>query len=83
VPELPESLADQLVKLIRSIRQLELKKQPSISESIDWARTLIELGVDTLDAETTQETLNVVLKYRQDIERVAQQLKLPTSPHHN
>ncbi len=83
VPELPESLADQLVKLIRSIRQLELKKQPSISESIDWARTLIELGVETLDAETTQETLNVVLKYRQDLERVAQQLKLPPSPHHN
>ncbi len=83
VPELPEALADQLVKLIRSIRQLELKKQPSISESIDWARTLIELGVETLDATTTQETLNVVLKYRQDIERVSQQLKLPTSPHNN
>jgi MoxR-like ATPase len=83
VPELPESLAEQLVRLIRSIRQLELKKQPSISESIDWARTLVELGVDTLDAETTQETLNVVLKYRQDLERVSQQLKLPPSPHHN
>jgi MoxR-like ATPase len=83
VPELPESLAEQLVRLIRSIRQLELKKQPSISESIDWARTLVELGVDTLDPETTQETLNVVLKYRQDIERVSQQLKLPPSPHHN
>ncbi|MGH7855793.1 MAG: AAA family ATPase, partial [Candidatus Binatia bacterium] len=65
------------------IRQLELKKRPSISESIDWARTLVELGVDSLDPETTQETLNVVLKYRQDLERVAQQLKLPPSPHHN
>ena len=83
VPDLPEALADQLVRLIRSIRQLELKKQPSISESIDWARTLVELGVETLDAETTQETLNVVLKYRQDLERVAQQLKLPRAPHHN
>jgi MoxR-like ATPase len=83
VPELPDSLAEQLVRLIRSIRQLELKKQPSISESIDWARTLVELGVDTLDPETTQETLNVVLKYRQDLEKVSQQLKLPPSPHHN
>lgn len=83
VPELPESIAEQLVRLIRSIRQLELKKRPSISESIDWARTMVELGVETLDADTTQETLNVVLKYRQDIERVAQQLKLPPSPHHN
>ncbi len=83
MPELPEALADQLVRLIRSIRQLELKKQPSISESIDWARTLVELGVETLDAETTQDTLNVVLKYRQDLERVAQQLKLPPSPQNN
>lgn len=83
VPRLPEALAEQLVRLIRSIRQLELKKKPSISESIDWARTLVELGVETLDAETTQDTLNVVLKYRQDLERVAQQLKLPPAPHHN
>jgi len=83
VPELPEALADQLVRLIRSIRQLELKKRPSISESIDWARTLVELGVETIDETVTQETLNVVLKYRQDLERVAQQLKLPPSPHHN
>lgn len=83
VPELPESIAEQLVRLIRSIRQLELKKRPSISESIDWARTMVELGVETLDADTTRETLNVVLKYRQDLERVAQQLKLPPSPHHN
>ena len=83
VPELPEALAEQLVRLIRSIRQLELKKRPSISESIDWARTLVELGVETLDADTTQGTLNVVLKYRQDLERVAQQLKLPPSPQNN
>jgi MoxR-like ATPase len=83
VPELPEALAEQLVRLIRSIRQLELKKRPSISESIDWARTMVELGVETLDAETTQGTLNVVLKYRQDLERVAQQLKLPPSPQNN
>jgi MoxR-like ATPase len=79
VPELPEVLADQLVRLIRSIRQIELKKRPSISETIDWARTLVELGVDTLDEQTTQDTLNVVLKYRQDLERVSQQLKLPPS----
>ena len=83
VPELPEALAEQLVRLIRSIRQLELKKQPSISESIDWARTLVELGVDTLDADVTKDTLNVVLKYRQDLDRVAQQLKLPPSPQNN
>jgi MoxR-like ATPase len=77
VPELPEKLADQLVRIIRAIRQLELKKQPSISESIDWARTIVELGVETLDEDVTRETLNVVLKYRQDLEHVAKQLKLP------
>ena len=80
VPELPEKLADQIVRVIRAIRQLELKKLPSISESIDWARTILELGVETLDEDTTQDTLNVVLKYRQDIERVAKQLKLPPLP---
>src|ERR671925_160630 len=74
VPELPEKLADQIVRVIRAIRQLELKKRPSISETIDWARTILELGVETLDEQTTNETLNVVLKYRQDLERVAQQL---------
>jgi len=84
VPELPEKLADQLVRIIRAIRQLELKKQPSISESIDWARTIVELGVETLDEDVTQETLNVVLKYRQDLEHVAKQLKLPpTAPQNN
>ena len=84
VPELPEKLADQIVRVIRAIRQLELKKRPSISETIDWARTILELGVETLDEQTTNETLNVVLKYRQDLERVAQQLKLPPpSPQNN
>ncbi|MGH2759969.1 MAG: AAA family ATPase [Actinomycetota bacterium] len=83
VPELPEKLADQLVRIIRAIRQLELKKQPSISESIDWARTIVELGVETLDEDVTRETLNVVLKYRQDLERVAQQLKLPPAAPQN
>jgi MoxR-like ATPase len=83
VPELPEALAEQMVRLIRAIRDIELKKKPSISESIDWARTLVELGIESLDENTTKDTLNVVLKYRQDLERVAQQLKLPPSPHHN
>ncbi len=83
VPELPQTLADQLVRLLRQMREMELKKRPSISESIDWAQTLVALGLDTLDESTTRETLNVVLKYRQDLERVAEQLQLPESPHHN
>jgi MoxR-like ATPase len=83
VPELPESLAEQMVRLLRSIRQMELKKKPSISESLDWARTVLELGIETLDAEVTKDMLNIILKHRQDLERVSQQLKLPPSPHHN
>jgi MoxR-like ATPase len=83
VPELPQALADQIVQLLQSIRQTELRKRPSISESIDWARTLVTLGVDTLDETTTRETLNVVLKHRQDLEKVAEQLKLPPNPGSN
>ena len=48
-PRRPEALADQLVRIVRSLRQLELKKPPSISETLDWARTLLELGFDTID----------------------------------
>ena len=52
VPEITESLADQIARIVRSIRQLELKKAPSVSETIDWARTLVLLGVEHIDAET-------------------------------
>jgi len=83
VPELPEALANQMVKLLHSIRQTDLRKKPSISETIDWARTLVTLGVETLDGSVAQETLNVVLKHRQDLEKVAEQLKLPPNPRAN
>ena len=52
VPGITESLADQVARIVRSIRQLELKKAPSVSETIDWARTLVLLGVEQIDAET-------------------------------
>jgi MoxR-like ATPase len=69
VPEINESLADQVARIVRSIRQLELKKAPSVSETIDWARTLVLLGIDQIDADTATETVNVLLKYRSDIEK--------------
>ena len=55
VPDITENLADQVARIVRSIRQLELKKSPSVSETLDWARTLMLLGVEQVDAETATE----------------------------
>ena len=76
VPEIAEQLADQLVQTVRALRALELKKSPSIAESIDWARTLVALGLDTLDEQAVQSTLGVVLKHASDHARAATSLKL-------
>jgi MoxR-like ATPase len=76
VPEVAEQLAGQLVNTVRALRALELKKSPSIAESIDWARTLVALGLDTLDEQAVKDTLGVVLKHASDHERAATQLKL-------
>ncbi len=76
VPEIAEQLADALVRTVRALRGLELKKSPSISESIDWARTLLALGLDTLDEPAVRATLGVVLKHSSDHARAATQLRL-------
>ena len=76
VPELPTALADQLVRTVRALRALELKKSPSIAETIDWARTLLALGLDTLDEKAVADTLGVVLKHATDQARAVTQLKL-------
>ena len=76
VPEVAEQLAEQLVRTVRALRALELKKSPSIAETIDWARTLVALGLDTLDEDAVKNTLGVVLKHASDHERAAAQLKL-------
>ncbi len=83
VPEAPAALADQLVRVVRSLRQLELKKPPSVSETLDWARTLLELGFGALDAEVLERTVNVVLKHRQDVERALTHLEVPSRPEMN
>ena len=76
VPEVPEALAEQLVRTIRTLRALELKKSPSIAESIDWARTLVALGIDTLDEAAVGQTLGVVLKHASDHARAVKELGL-------
>ena len=76
VPEIAEQLAGSLVSTVRALRAMELKKSPSISESIDWARTLLALGLDTLDEQAVRTTLGVVLKHASDHDRATTQLKL-------
>ena len=72
VPGIDEALADQIARIVRSIRQLDLKKAPSISETIDWARTLVLLGVERITPDVVGGTLHVLLKYQSDIERAQQ-----------
>src|SRR4051812_37785512 len=76
VPELDERVAAQLVATVARLRDLELKKAPSIAESVDWARTLIALHVDDLDAKAIDDTLGVVLKHASDTERAVRELRL-------
>ena len=73
VPGVDENLADQVARIVRSIRQLDLKKDPSVSETLDWARTLVLLGIDQIDAQTATDTVNVLLKYRTDIDKVVKE----------
>lgn len=74
VPDISDSLADQIARIVRSIRQLELKKAPSVSETLDWARTLMLLGVEHVDAETATSTANILLKYQSDIAKAVKEL---------
>ena len=74
VPDIQTALADQIVRTVALIRGLELKKAPSVSETLDWARTLLLLGVSELDTASATETLQVLLKYKTDIERASRQL---------
>jgi MoxR-like ATPase len=75
VPDVTDSLADQVARIVRSIRQLELKKHPSVSETIDWARTLLLLGVEHVDAGTAKATINILLKYQSDIAKAVRELE--------
>jgi MoxR-like ATPase len=76
VPGITENLADQIARIVRSIRQIDLKKAPSVSETIDWARTLVLLGIEHIDAQQAKETLHVLLKYQSDITKAAKELSV-------
>jgi len=74
VPDIDENLAEQIARVVRSIRELDLKKAPSISETIDWARTLVYLGRTEITPEVLGETLHVLLKYQSDIAKAKKEL---------
>ena len=76
VPELDDQLAEQLVRVVGVLRAMALKKVPSVSETIDWGRTLVALGLDTIDDETVLQTLGVVLKHQSDQLRAAAEMRL-------
>jgi MoxR-like ATPase len=78
-PELSETVARRLVEVVGMVRELDLKKPPSIAESIDWARALLLLGAQDIDAATFTETLSVIVKHRTDMDVVAERVGLKLS----
>jgi len=75
VPNIAETLAEEVVSVVQRIRQLDLKKTPSISETLDWAKALTLLNADRLDEHTVNDTLNTILKYEGDIRKAQDELK--------
>ena len=73
-PELPEALTRRLVEVIDMVRALDLKKPPSIAESIDWARTLLLMGAEDIDRETFEQSMSIIVKHRTDIDLVAERV---------
>jgi MoxR-like ATPase len=69
VPGISEHLATQITRIVRSLRTLDLKKHPSISETLDWARTLVLIGVEDVEESQLRETMSVLLKYQSDIKK--------------
>ena len=74
-----ENLADQIARIVRSIRAMDLKKAPSVSETLDWARTLVLLGIDSIDEKLATETLHILLKYQTDIQKAQKELAVESA----
>ncbi|HWE30185.1 MAG TPA: MoxR family ATPase [Polyangia bacterium] len=74
IPEAQATLAESVVRVVQRVRDLDLKKRPSVSETLDWARALTILNAQTLDQALVEQTLNLILKYEGDIERAREKL---------
>jgi MoxR-like ATPase len=79
VPEMAPKLAHQAVELVQRLRNMDLRKSPSISETLDWAKALVALNARSLDRETLETTLSVLLKHESDLQRVRAEMQRPTS----
>jgi MoxR-like ATPase len=79
-PDLPETVARKLVEVVHMVRELDLKKPPSIAESIDWARALLLLGANDIDQTTFRDTLSVIVKHRTDLDTVAERVGVRLEP---
>lgn len=75
VPEIDTMLAEQVVAFVQKVRRLDLKKIPSVSETLDWARSLCLMNVEVLGEEAVRDTLNVILKHEEDVRKAQQELK--------
>jgi MoxR-like ATPase len=73
-PELSETVARKLVELVHQVRELDLKKPPSIAESIDWARALLLLGADDISGDVFRDTMSIIVKHRTDLDTVAERV---------
>ena len=73
-PELSDTVARKLVEIVQMVRELDLKKPPSIAESIDWARALLLLGADDIDSDLFLETMSIIVKHRTDLDTVAERV---------
>ncbi len=78
-PELDERVARKLVEVVQLVRELDLKKPPSIAESIDWARALLLLGADDIDQQTFRDTMSIIVKHRTDLDIVAERVGVKLS----
>jgi len=76
VPELSPKLAAQAVQLVQQLRNMDLRKSPSISETLDWAKSLVALNADNLDAETLDNTMSVLLKHETDLQKVKRRIQV-------
>ena len=74
VPELDDGLRANVVNFVQAVRDMDLKKPPAVSETIDWARTVVLLNMNVLEADFVKNTLNVLLKFKSDIENVESEL---------
>jgi MoxR-like ATPase len=79
-PELDEQVARRLVEIVNQVRELDLKKPPSIAESIDWARALLLLGATDIDADVFRQTMSVIVKHRTDLDTVAERVGVKLDP---